>query len=184
MVGNQPTILLSGNTSSELALDLYQKSSISYSKFFKMDILSRVAFLSAELLSPYEARDKESIATVISTASGCIEVDKKFEESRQTLASPALFVYTLPNIMLGEICIRQGFKGEQICTIEALANYNMMHFQVTDLTQHRGTSACLCGHVEATEQGISVQMLWVSQEQETEMALPFTLDNLQKIFTV
>ena len=30
----------------------------------------------------------------------------------QSGASPALFVYTLPNIVIGEICIRHHFKGE------------------------------------------------------------------------
>ena len=29
-----------------------------------------------------------------------------------TFASPAIFVYTLPNIVLGEICIRNKFQGE------------------------------------------------------------------------
>lgn len=173
-----------GQDTHERALSLYQQSGISYAKFFKMDILSRVAFLCAELTGPYpEDADRTKIATVVSTGSGCISVDKKFEESRKTLASPALFVYTLPNIMLGEICIRHGFKGEQICTIEAHAHTEMTWFQVTDLLSNRGTTACLCGHVEATDNDINATLMWVSKKQEQAHALAFSTENLKRIFT-
>ena len=115
-----------------------------------MDLLSRVAFLASEMIIPEAVTEsKDHIATILSTTSGCIEVDKKFEESRQTLASPALFVYTLPNIMLGEICIRNGFKGEQMCTIAENADADWFDFYVGDLLQNRDSEACLCGHVEA-----------------------------------
>lgn len=173
-----------GQDTHEKALSLYQQSGISYAKFFKMDLLSRVAFLCAELMGPYpEDADKTKIATVVSTGSGCISVDKKFEESRKTLASPALFVYTLPNIMLGEICIRHGFKGEQICTIEEQANAEMTFLQVTDLLRNRGTIACLCGHVEATDKDITATLMWVSQKREQAHALALSTENLKKIFT-
>jgi hypothetical protein len=167
----------------EIPLKVYEQAGVSYPKFFKMDLLSKVAFMSAELLSPFPpALNKEKTATVLSTASGCIEVDKKFEESRQTLASPALFVYTLPNIMLGEICIRHGFKGEQLCTVEEQPNMDFLQVYVSDLFQNRGTAACLCGHVNATGTGIEAVMIWVNPEA-SGVALPFTSEHLKKIFT-
>lgn len=129
-----------------------------------MDPLSRVAFLAAELLvAGIPVADKHKVATVLATSSGCLEVDKKFEESRKELASPALFVYTLPNIMLGEIDIRHGFKGEQMCTVSGQPDPEWLLHYVTDLLQHRGTEACLCGYVEATAQTINATLLWVDQ---------------------
>lgn len=165
--------------------DLYRQGGIQYPKFFKMDPLSRVALLATEWLLPPEVTiDRNKVATVLSTASGCLEVDKRFEESRQTLASPALFVYTLPNIMLGEIDIRHGFKGEQMCTVSEQANPAWFDFYVTDLLQRQGSEACLCGHVEAASDVISATLLWVVKAPTvTDKGHPFHLPMLEQIFT-
>lgn len=161
---------------------MYASAGISYPKFFKMDMLSKAAFVAAALTVPEEVQEnKDHIATVFSTASGCLDVDRKFEESRQTLASPALFVYTLPNIMLGEICIRYGFKGEQMCTVSEQADPAWFAFYVADLLQRRGTSACLCGHVEATATQLEATLLWITKEEKNAV-LPFNRDNLAAVF--
>jgi hypothetical protein len=187
----QGTVMLNGSsflalketTAEEQSLEAYRQSGVQYPKFFKMDLLSRTAFLCAEWLGPYPEEYKLHTATLISTLSGCISVDHKFDQSRKSLASPALFVYTLPNIMLGEICIRHGFKGEQQCSIEAALNPALLQFQVADLFAHRGTQACLCGHAEATDQGIEVQLAWVTPGAESLGAIPFSAQNLKQIFT-
>lgn len=164
----------------QIPVNIYQQMGLAYAKFFKMDPLSRVAFLAAELVIPQPpTENKDHIATILSTTSGCLEVDKKFDETRQTLASPALFVYTLPNIMLGEICIRNGFKGEQMCTIAEGPDAHWFDFYVNDLLHHRGTEACLCGYVEATGHKIEANLLWVSK---IPSALPFTEANVNAIF--
>lgn len=168
-----------GQDAHSIALDIYQQSGITYPKFFKMDILSRVAFLASEMIIPQPVNeDKDHVAVVFSTTSGCLDVDHKFEESRQTLASPALFVYTLPNIMLGEVCIRNGFKGEQMCTIAEGPDANWFGFYVGDLLHKRGTEACLCGYVDATATHIRAVMLWVSKAPSS---LPFTPAHLTTI---
>ena len=43
---------------------------------------------------------------VLSNANASLDVDLKYAKTMQTGASPALFVYTLPNIVIGEISIR------------------------------------------------------------------------------
>jgi hypothetical protein len=164
----------------EIVLNIYKQTGINYPKFFKMDLLSRVAFLASEMVIPETITEsKDHIATIISTTSGCLDVDKKFDESRQTHASPALFVYTLPNIMLGEICIRNGFKGEQMCTIAEDADADWLDFYISDLLNNRNTEACLCGYAEATEHSINATLLWVSK---IPSALPFNAINLKQIF--
>ncbi|MFA6057654.1 MAG: hypothetical protein WC756_05620 [Taibaiella sp.] len=164
----------------EIALNIYKQMGISYPKFFKMDLLSRIAFLASELVIPETVTEsKDHIATIISTTSGCLDVDKKFDESRRTHASPALFVYTLPNIMLGEICIRNGFKGEQMCTIAEDADADWFDFYIYDLLNNRNTEACLCGYAEATEHNVKATLLWVSK---VPSALPFNASNLKQIF--
>jgi len=161
--------------------DLYRQSGIAYPKFFKMDLLSKAAFLAATLLLPETVNEnKDKVAVVLSSCSGCLDVDHKFEESRATLASPGLFVYTLPNIMLGEICIAKGFKGEQMCTLQPAPDAEWLDFYVSDLMRRRGSEAVLCGHVEATEHGIETAMTWVTRQPST---LPFTPGTLETIFS-
>jgi len=159
----------------------YERCMIVYPKFFKMDLLSKLAFLSAELLHPDWAHcEKDRVAAVLSTRSGCLEVDKKFDESRRAVASPSLFVYTLPNIMLGEICIRHRIKGEQICFIEEAGNPQLLYDYVSDLLQNRNTDGCICGHAEASGNSLEATLFWVSG---ANAPLVFNEDNLKKIFS-
>lgn len=168
----------------QLPLACYEQAGITYPKFFKMDLLSKLAFVAAELLSPFPDTPVEQTAVVLSTASGCIDVDKKYDESRKDIASPALFVYTLPNIMLGELCIRHGFKGEQLCTVCQKPDPSWLTFWVNDLISQaqRNTAACLCGHVDATEKGVYACLMYVSSHKESKQALPFDQASVAQLF--
>ena len=169
-----------GETSLDTCVEFYKNAAFNYLKFFKMDLLSKAAFLSAQMVIPKEIEENKSkIATFLSSKSGCIDVDKKFEDSINDIASPALFVYTLPNIMLGEICIVNGFKGEQMCTLSEDADSDWFEFYIGDLIRRRDTEAALCGHIEATEAGINSTMIWVSKQWSS---IPFNMQNLQTIF--
>lgn len=153
-------------------------------KFFKMDILSKWAWLGTELLlnpdgnSIYQGIDKSKVAVVLQTGHGCLDVDKKYRASMDDVASPALFVYTLPNIMLGEICIRHGFKGEQLCMLSEQLDTQELTFWVNDLLNNRGMDACLCGWVDAYEDNKEVSLFWVSKDKSRQT---FTEENIQQI---
>jgi hypothetical protein len=87
-----------------------------------MDNLSKLASLAAELLlkdTDLSARyQPDQIAVIISNANSSLDTDQRYWDSVQAGApSPSLFVYTLPNVMLGEICIRWGIKGENTCLV-------------------------------------------------------------------
>ena len=166
----------------ETATAVYRALGISYPKFFKMDILSKAAFLATEVLVQAlgTIEDKDRVATVLTTESGCMDVDEQFEASRRELASPALFVYTLPNIMLGEICIRNQFKGEQMCTLAPALDIPFTEYYVQDLLEQRNASACLCGFAEAYGGRMDVRLIWVST---TESSMPFRTEELTRIFS-
>lgn len=168
--------------------ELYRALGLSYMKFFKMDLLCKWAWLGAEALlmqdgNPvYEGVDKNKVAVVLMTKHGCLDVDKKYLESMKDIPSPALFVYTLPNIMLGEICIRHGFKGEQLCLVSDGFDTEEMAFWVNDLLQKRGMEACLCGWVDAWDGNRDVALHWITKNNNNGAA--FTkeqLDNLYKL---
>jgi hypothetical protein len=151
---------------------LYDKLQYSYPKFFKMDILSKWAWLGAEYLlttgrsSLYERINKNKIALMLMTSQGSMDIDRKYSESMKEIASPALFVYTLPNIMLGEICIRHGFKGEQLCMVSEEFDVKETEFWVNDVLHNRGMDACLCGWADATSISYDVCLFWVTKQQD------------------
>jgi len=156
----------------ETVEDLYRVWGCSYPKFFKMDLLSKWAWLAAEKLLTadavqYEGIDKNKIAVVLMTSEGCMEVDKRYRETITEIASPALFVYTLPNIMLGEVCIRHGFKGEQACLVDDVFDTDQMGFWVNDYLSNRDMEACLCGWVNVKDGEPDVCLYWITRKAFT-----------------
>ncbi|HEX8515864.1 MAG TPA: 3-oxoacyl-ACP synthase [Bacteroidia bacterium] len=99
---------------------VYKHYQLNYPKFYKMDKLCQLAFLCSELLlkdnKVTEKYNTEDIAIVVSNSSSSLEIDtehqKTISDKDNYFPSPAVFVYTLPNILVGEIAIRNLIKGE------------------------------------------------------------------------
>ena len=104
---------------------LYREMVGNYPKFFKMDTLSRLGSLLTEMLL---ANDKdrftprEDRAVLVFSRNGSLVNDLNYAKSMEDFPSPALFVYTLPNIVAGEIAIRNAYQGETEAYV--LESYN------------------------------------------------------------
>ena len=100
-------------TADEL-VELYRKEVGDYPKFFKMDPLSRLGFVATELL--LKESPKVDYGVLLFNRSSSMADDLAFQATIQShtdwFPSPALFVYTLPNIVTGEIAIRNHFQTE------------------------------------------------------------------------
>ena len=106
-----------GRDFSTFAKGAYKHLGIDYPKFFKMDALSKLAFLGVEyLLEGFSSEEKEGLALVFANHSASLDTDLRHQETIQDpnnyYPSPAIFVYTLPNICLGEIAIRHDLRTE------------------------------------------------------------------------
>ncbi len=101
-------------TFQDFAKEAYKSLDLSYPKFHKMDHLSKLAFLSAETLLNDE--DHSRTAIVFANRSSSLDTDFKYQESINDqdnfYPSPAVFVYTLPNICVGEISIKHKMQTE------------------------------------------------------------------------
>lgn len=103
-----------------LLTELYKTHVGDYSKFYKMDPLCRVGFMASELLLTAEdCRQKqwgESRGVVLFNATSSLADDRNYQatidDSETAFPSPSLFVYTLPNVLTGEIAIRNHYYGE------------------------------------------------------------------------
>lgn len=96
--------------------ELYRATSGDYPKFFKMDGLCRLGFLAAELLlGDMDNAEKEHGAIILFNRNGSLITDRNYMRTisgDSFFPSPALFVYTLANIVTGEIAIRHHIHGE------------------------------------------------------------------------
>lgn len=101
----------------------YRELDMQYPKFHKMDSLSKLAVLNAEILLHKQPiySDRSKIGLLLYNKHSSIDSDTRHQalimDEQSPLPSPAVFVYTLPNIMLGEICIRHKITGENLCLI-------------------------------------------------------------------
>ncbi len=100
---------------------LYKHLNLKYGKYFKMDLLSKLGFLSAEiLLDGVEGIKSETdeVAIVLANKSSSLNTDANYQKSISEIPSPAVFVYTLPNIVIGEISIRHKLYGEHMFFVQ------------------------------------------------------------------
>ena len=105
---------------------LYKALDAPNMKFYKMDDLAKAGYVAAEYLlrghSLSERYLPTQIALVLENRSSSLDTDLAHQRIvNQHLAegaSPAVFVYTLPNVVAGEICIRHRIQGENTFFIE------------------------------------------------------------------
>ena len=130
----------------------YTKLGFAYPKFFKMDGLCKLALLGSETLLTPELKSKyadDEIAILLSNSHSSLQSDSEhYQKFSNGTASPAIFVYTLPNIAIGEICIRHKLLGESNFYIfESFAPEALLE-QAQLLINTTATRACLTGWVE------------------------------------
>ena len=131
-----------------LLTELYRTYVGDYPKFYKMDGLSKLGFLASELLMKCEQDEQpsenEQRAIILFNHSASIDTDLHYLASIQHedyYPSPSLFVYTLPNIVTGEIAIRHHLHGET--SFYSLASRNeqlMTQIQQATLSDQATTS--------------------------------------------
>lgn len=95
---------------------IYREFIGDYPKFFKMDPLCKLGVVAAELLlKDRVAEEKENASIILFNRNGSLITDRKYQKTisdENYFPSPALFVYTLANIVTGEIAIRNKIYGE------------------------------------------------------------------------
>ena len=123
----------------------------------------------------------QQVAMVLSNAHASLDTDLQYYQSTKTMASPALFVYTLTNIVTGELCIRHGIKGEN-------AFFVFPHFDAVQLCEYAEmvmasgkTQACVAGWVDVMGDQHDV-FLYLMEKQGNENALQHSADQIQKLY--
>lgn len=170
--GDQITHLQDEKPSSEWFKSCYRALQMNYPKFFKMDSLSKLAVLAAEtLLGEDTDLNGAKTGVCLFNAHSSLISDQQHQllisDIDNFLPSPAVFVYTLPNIMLGEICIRYRITGENFCGISAGFNPEDAQMQVNAMLQS-GMEEVLLGWVDFSGNQASA---WMARVKKPSNAL-------------
>jgi 3-oxoacyl-[acyl-carrier-protein] synthase-1 len=167
----QRHINLSFKNSAEMT-DFYRTLEVDYPKFFKMDGLSKLGFLASEKIfenTPNRFEPREDIAVVCFNCSSSLEIDtlyqKNIQNSENYFPSPSLFVYTLPNIVNGEIAIRNRFYGETSFYISEKFDTKMIFRIVNNCFLDKIINFVLCAWIENFEEKLDVKMFLITKEK-------------------
>lgn len=135
---------------------IYKRFGIEYPKFYKMDNLCKLGFLATELLM----REKEirsrytgnETGLIFMNSSSSLDTDQIHQDTildrTEYFPSPSVFVYTLPNIVIGEICIRNKITGESTFFIQEKFNPSFLVSYVDYLFDCEIINRCIAGWIE------------------------------------
>jgi hypothetical protein len=152
----------------------YRGLGFSYPKFFKMDNLCKLAFLAAEPLladgrikGAYVAKDT---GIILQNSSSSLTSDEKHQQSISSrenyFPSPSVFVYTLPNIMAGEIAIRHGIKGENAVQVTPEPDPLLLYHTISELFTNKRIDCCLAGWIEEYHETLSACLVVVERSPQ------------------
>jgi hypothetical protein len=181
-VDGAPLFIDKGDTLDGFMDLCYHALTIDYPRFHKMDRLSRAGFLAAEvLLSKYSLKSYSSsdVALILFNANGSFDTDKRYSEVSRSVPSPSLFVYTLPNIVAGEIAIRHKIKGE--CGFFVSGNFDSewLSGYVKQVMLAPQVKSCVAGWVDLVDEHHDV-LLYLVEKRET--GLPHTAQQLNLLY--
>jgi len=171
------TVKLSSESGVSLT-DIYKQEIGNYPKFYKMDILTRLAFVAAEMLKkeslPIEGEVWRRSPIILFNRSSSLVADRHYlgtiSDEKDFFPSPSLFIYTLPNITTGEIAIRHHLQGETSFYILPEKDEALMQQIVEATLKATGVTSAISG--------------WADAESDTsfecELSIYQTTDNGQR----
>lgn len=162
------------NRSAALLTEIYRAKINDYAKFFKMDTLCKLGFVATELLLA-EEKDKirfiscEDRAIVFFNRSGSLHADENFQQTIQDkdnyYPSPSVFVYTLSNIVTGEVAIRNHYYGETSFYVLPEMNVKVMAEHIMNAFQDISVVSVLGGWIDCVSEGDFFAFVFIVQQQ-------------------
>jgi len=171
-----------GNSIGALSIDehlsqLYRNIGMSYPKFFKMDRLCKAGILGAEMLLKDYDFDHENVKAdwgiILMNSASSLDNDRRYQETiaeDNYYPSPAVFVYTLANIVTGEIAIRHKIGGESSFYVMPKFDQNLMEEVIGQaFTANPELTHIICGWVDVDGEECEVNMRLYKRIQNSEI---------------
>lgn len=151
-------------TGKALLTNIYKRYIGNYPKFYKMDMLCRLVFVATELLVQQEDAERgeagpvegEERAVILFNRTSSIVSDRKHIATigEDLLPSPSVFLYTLPNIVTGEIAIKHNYKGETSLYILEEKNEKLMKQIIGTSLLQSLTQSVITGWVDCSDENV------------------------------
>lgn len=158
----------------------YKTQGFDYAKFFKMDNLSKLTFLASEPI--LQNQENKNIALVFMNRAASLDTDIKHQQAIQNkeayYPSPAVFVYTLPNICLGELSIKHKLQTENCFFLSENFDTKLMYNYAQYLIHQKNLDKVLCGWIDVLENQYRAVVYLVEKQGQRE----HTLNELEQIF--
>ncbi len=183
---NEKIIVEKQPSASELFTAAYHQLNINYPKFFKMDNLCKTGFIAAELLlkenniqSNYLPEQK---GIVLSSRNSSLDTDIRYNASTATNPSPSLFVYTLPNVLVGELCIRNVIKGETACFVFDTFDADFQTDYVNSLFEKGNLKTCISGWADFFDEKAEA-FIYLTEQSESSNGTLHNAENIKNIYS-
>jgi hypothetical protein len=150
-----------------------------------MDKLSKLGYTTVEILiSRHPVKDyaDNAVGLLLSNNSSCLETDFEFQKSCSSIPSPSLFVYTVPNIVLAEICIKNKIKGENMFFISDVFNTSELYRLLLEMFENGRVEACIAGWTEVFNGKYQSIAIMLEKSRTSENAMLLSMENLEKYF--
>jgi 3-oxoacyl-[acyl-carrier-protein] synthase-1 len=173
----------------EQLAQLYRNVGMNYPKFFKMDRLCKAGILAAEqLLKDYDF-DRENVKAdwgiILMNSASSLDNDRRFQETiaeGNYYPSPAVFVYTLANIVTGEIAIRHKIGGESSFYVMPAFDEKLMEEIIGQaFTANPALTHIICGWVNVDGEECEVRMGLYKRIQNSKFKIQDSKDRNTKI---
>lgn len=164
---------------------MYGALGLDYPKFHKMDRYGKLALLAVEPLfaklkdEGVDVQNTVGIITVNRSASLATDIEHWEPVSREEPASPAVFVYTLPNTGTGEITIRHKVFGPSICLAAEAPDAELLLTIAEGMVRGEGMQHIIVGRADIFAAPYSAGFALLGSGAGT----PITPDGLRAILT-
>jgi len=150
---------------------IYKQLDLNYPKYHKMDNLSKLGFLGVELLKreiDLSQYGEDRIAQIFQNSYSSLDTDIVHQKSinDKKMPSPAVFVYTLPNIVMGEIAIRNKLYGENLFTlVDKFSPQNWLELSNVQLALGKA-DAIMGGWIDIFENNFNLRLFLLDNSRE------------------
>ena len=168
---------------------VYRANKLKYLKFFKMDELCKLGFLATELLinntDILEKYNSDEIALIYANSNSTNYTDTEFYKTIKSnsdfFPSPGLFVYTLPNIIIGEVCIKHKIKGESAFFIQKHYQPEFLIDHINSMFTDNKTRMSIGGWIDFTKNEYDA-FLYIAEINKDKYICSHNSDNINKLF--
>ena len=173
--------------------ETYKNSSLLYPKFSKIDNLTKLGFLTSDILirkdNPTRLTKNDDIGIILTNASASLEnkinFNNKIKENIDNPKCSSSFIYTFPNSLIGEICIKHRITGENGFFIFEKFNEEFLFNYVSNLFELKKVNHCISGWVDFIDNNYYSILYMIKNAKVKDIAsdsIMFNSNNLKILY--